>query len=138
MSAPSAVIRAEALSKRYGRQQAVEQLSFGVAAGQICALLGPNGAGKTSTMRMLVGLARPDAGSVRIAEQPVSLGAPVLRQVGVLIDGPAFIPHLSGIANLKLLWAAAGQPWPPPGLTEALDLAGLGTAVDQKVKRYSM
>jgi len=68
----------------------------------------------------------------------VSLGAPVLRRVGVLIDGPAFVPHLSGTANLKLLWSAAGRSWPPPGLTEALELAGLGKAVDRKVKGYSM
>jgi ABC-type multidrug transport system ATPase subunit len=89
-------------------------------------------------MRMLVGLSTPDAGTVRIARTPIGLGAPVLRRVGVLIDGPAFVPHLSGTANLKLLWSAAGQPWPPPGLTEALDLAGLGKAVDRKVKGYSM
>jgi ABC-type multidrug transport system ATPase subunit len=132
------MIQAGALSKRYGRQQAVDQLSFAVRAGQICALLGPNGAGKTSTMRMVVGLTTPDAGTVRIAETPVSLGAPVLRRVGVLIDGPAFVPHLSGAANLRLLWAAARQAWPPPGLADALDLAGLGPAIDRKVKGYSM
>jgi ABC-type multidrug transport system ATPase subunit len=138
MSASPAVIQADGLAKRYGRQQAVDQLTFAVEAGQVCALLGPNGAGKTSTMRMLVGLTRPDAGIVRIAHAAVSLGAPVLRRVGVLIDGPAFVPHLSGTANLKLLWSAAGQSWPPPGLTEALELAGLGKAVDRKVKGYSM
>ena len=132
------LIQADALSKRYGRQTAVQRLTFGVAAGQICALLGPNGAGKTSTMRMLVGLSRPDTGAVRIADVPVRLGAPVLRRVGVLIDGPAFVPHRTGTANLRLLWAAAGRSWPPPGLTEALDLAGLGPAIDRKVKGYSM
>jgi ABC-2 type transport system ATP-binding protein len=132
------MIQAEALSKRYGRQRAVEQLTFAVRAGQICALLGPNGAGKTSTMRMLVGLATPDAGAVRIAERPVSLGAPILQRVGVLIDGPALVPHLTGTANLRLLWAAARQAWPPPGLADALELAGLGPAIDRKVKTYSM
>jgi ABC-type multidrug transport system ATPase subunit len=137
MSVPAATIRAEALGKRFGRRRAVDDLTFTVVAGQLCALLGPNGAGKTTTMRMLVGLARPDAGSVRIAGQPVSLGAPVLHRVGVLIDGPAFVPHLTGTANLRLLCAAARRPWPPPGLAEALDLAGLGAAVDRKVKRYS-
>jgi ABC-type multidrug transport system ATPase subunit len=132
------MIQADELSKRYGQRPAVRGLSFAVAPGQICALLGPNGAGKTSTMRMLVGLSRPDAGAVRIAGRPVSLGAPVLRQVGVLIDGPAFVPHLSGAANLRLLWQAAGRDWPPPGLDDALDLAGLGTALGRRVKGYSM
>jgi ABC-type proline/glycine betaine transport system ATPase subunit len=137
MPAP-AMIQVEELSKRYGRQQAVDRLSFTVEAGQICVLLGPNGAGKITSIRMLVGLSTPDGGTVRIAETPMTLGAPVLRRVGVLIDGPAFVPHLSGTANLRLLWAAGRQPWPPPGLAEALDLAGLGPAIDRKVKGYSM
>ena len=138
MPVPPVMIQAEGLSKRYRRRQAVEQLSFKVAAGQICALLGPNGAGKTSTMRMLVGLAKADAGTVRIADQPVHLGAPVLQRVSVLIDGPAFVPHLTGTANLRLLWAASRRAWPPRGLADALDLAGLGRAIDDKVKAYSM
>lgn len=65
----SATIQAERLSKRYGRQQAVDDLTFAVEPGQIAALLGPNGAGKTSTIRMLVGLTEPDAGTVLI-DQP--------------------------------------------------------------------
>jgi ABC-2 type transport system ATP-binding protein len=137
-TAATATIRADGLSKRYGRRRAVDQLTFAVDAGQVCALLGPNGAGKTSTMRMLVGLSTPDSGTARVAGEPVSLGAPVLHRVGVLIDGPAFVPHLTGTGNLKLLWAAARRAWPPPGLDDALDLAGLGTAIDRKVKSYSM
>jgi len=61
----------------------------------------------------------------------------VLTRVGVLIDGPAFVPHLSGTANLRLLWSAAGRAWPPPALEEALDLAGLGVAIGRRVKGYS-
>ncbi|HEU5023662.1 MAG TPA: ATP-binding cassette domain-containing protein [Spirillospora sp.] len=132
------VISASGLSKRYGRRQAVSGLGFAVGSGQVCALLGPNGAGKTSTIRMLAGLSRPDEGDARILGERVGLGAPVLRRVGVLIDGPAFVPHLSGMANLKLLWTATGRAWPPPALDDALDLAGLGAAADRKVKGYSM
>lgn len=131
-------IRARDLSKRYGRKDAVSELSFTVEAGQICALLGPNGAGKTSTMRMLVGLSSPDTGSATLLGRPVRLGADVLSRVGVLIDGPAFVPHLTGRANLRLLWSATRQSWPPPALDEALELAGLGTALERKVKGYSM
>jgi ABC-type multidrug transport system ATPase subunit len=131
------MIYADELSKRYGRRLAVDRLSFAVASGQICALLGPNGAGKTSTMRLLVGLSSSDTGSARIAGEPVGLGASVLRRVGVLIDGPAFVPHLTGAANLKLLWSATRRAWPPPALDDALALAGLGAAIDRKVKSYS-
>jgi ABC-type multidrug transport system ATPase subunit len=138
MPAPLAMIQADALSKRYGRHRAVDGLSFAVRSGQVCALLGPNGAGKTSTMRMLVGLSAPDVGAARIAGTPIRLGASVLHRVGVLIDGPAFVPHLTGITNLRLLWTAAGRKWPPPAIDEALGLAGLGPAVGRRVKGYSM
>ncbi|BCJ26808.1 ABC transporter ATP-binding protein [Actinocatenispora sera] len=132
------MISAEHLTKRYGRRPVVRDLSLAVEAGQVCALLGPNGAGKTSTMRMLLGLSTPDGGRARLLGEPVALGAPVLRRVGVLIDGPALVPHLSGRANLRLLWSAAGRHWPPPGLDAALELAGLGDALDRKVRGYSM
>ena len=132
------LILADGLSKRYGRRQAVTTLSFTVHPGQVCALLGPNGSGKTSTIRMLAGLSRPDGGSAHLLGEPVSLGAGVLCRVGVLIDGPAFVPHLTGLRNLRLLWSATGRSWPPPALDDALDLAGLGDAIDQKVKGYSM
>ncbi|MER7273994.1 ABC transporter ATP-binding protein [Dactylosporangium sp. NPDC000244] len=132
------MIRVEALSKHYGRHVAVDDLTFSVDGGQVCALLGPNGAGKTSAMRVLVGLSRPTGGRVGILGEPVRLGADVLRRVGVLIDGPAFVPHLTGRANLRLLWTATRRPWPPPALDEALALAGLGPHLDRRVKRYSM
>ena len=96
------------------------------------------GRDKTSTMRMLVGLACPDAGSAQILGEPVRLGGSVLRRVGVLIDGPAFVPHLSGAANLRLFWSATRRAWPPPALDDALDLAGLGAAIDRKVKGSSI
>lgn len=89
-------------------------------------------------MRMLVGLSRPDSGVAELLAQPVGLGAPVLSRVGVLIDGPAFVPHRSGIANLRSLWSATGRSWPPPALEPALELAGLGEAINRKAKSYSM
>lgn len=135
---PQQVVHAIGLHKRYGRRPAVTDIGFTVSRGEVCALLGPNGAGKTSTIRMVVGLSRPDQGSIRILGKPVSLGAAVLRNIGVLIDGPAFVPHLTGMKNLRLLWSATRQPWPPPALDDALGLAGLGNGIDRKVKSYSM
>src|SRR5690348_16648686 len=94
------LIQVEGLSKRYRHRQAVNNLSFTVRGDEVCALLGPNGAGKTSTMRILVGLSRADRGTARLLGEPAGLGAPLLRQVGVLIDGPAFVPHFTGLRNL--------------------------------------
>jgi len=138
MTVASSALEAHDLTKRYGNERGVAEVSFAVKPGEICALLGPNGAGKTTSMRMLVGLARPDRGSGSILGRPSHLAADVLARVGVLIDGPAFVPHLSGLRNLKLLWRAGGREWPPPALEASLALAGLGSAIDRKVKRYSM
>jgi ABC-2 type transport system ATP-binding protein len=131
-------IVAEGLSKRYGRRRAIENVSFTVERGQICGLLGPNGAGKTTTMRILVGLSRPDRGVARLLGAPSGLAFAELSRAGVLIDGPAFVPHLSGRRNLELVWSAGGHYWPPSALQESLELAGLGDALKRKVKSYSM
>ena len=117
--------------------KAVDGVSFRAEAGQVVGLLGPNGAGKTTTMRMLVGLIRPDAGEVYVTGQPVHAGADVLGSVGAFIEGPGFLPHLSGRANLTAYWAATGRPAAEARLEEALEIAALGSAVDRAVRGYS-
>jgi ABC-2 type transport system ATP-binding protein len=133
------VISVASLTKRFGGGVlAVDDLSFRVETGQVCGLLGPNGAGKTTTLRMLLGLVRASAGHVSIFDQRVTAGAPVLARVGTVIEQAAFVPYVSGMRNLKWWWEAAGTPWPPPGLDRALDIAGLGPAIDRKVRTYSL
>ncbi len=112
-------------------------MSFRALPGQVVGLLGPNGAGKTSTLRMLVGLVRPDAGEVYVAGRPVHAGADVLGSVGAFIEGPGFLPHLSGRANLEAYWAATGRPRADANLDEVLEVAGLGNAVHRPVRGYS-
>jgi ABC-2 type transport system ATP-binding protein len=125
------------LSKRYGEVVAVDDLSFAVEPGQVCGLLGPNGAGKTTTVRILLGLVMADAGEAFVLGERVTPGHPVLGRVGVVVEQPAFIPHLSGVRNLEFFWRSGGGSWPAPGLEQALDIAGLGSAVGRKVKTYS-
>ena len=99
------------LTKRYhDGQLAVDGLSLRVERGQILGLLGPNGAGKTTTLRMLMGLIHQDAGTIRIFGWPVRPGAPALSRLGSFVEGPGFLPHLSGRANLDLYWRATGRP----------------------------
>lgn len=131
-------VAAQGLTKSYRGRRAIDGVSFEVRRGEICGLLGPNGSGKTTTMRVLVGLSRPDRGSARLLGEPSRLAAEVLARTGVAIDGPAFVPHLSGGRNLRLFWKAGGGRWPPPALEESLDLAGLGRDVEAKVRTYSM
>jgi ABC-2 type transport system ATP-binding protein len=128
------------LSKRYAKsadRYAVRDLSFRVEKGQVLGLLGPNGAGKTTTLRMLMGLIRPDGGEIRVFGHAVRPGAPVLSRVGAFVEGAGFLPHLSGRENLELYWRATGRPAEDAHLDEALEIAGLGDALERAVRTYS-
>jgi ABC-2 type transport system ATP-binding protein len=132
------VIEIEGLVKRLGRGVlAVDHLDLVVEAGQVVGLAGPNGAGKSVTMRVLLGLVRPTAGRVRIFGQRVRPGARVLGRVGALVDGPAFVPHLSGLENLRLAWRLTRRTEAEGALDEALAVAGLGGAIDRPYATYS-
>ena len=117
--------------------KAVDGVSFRAEPGQIVGLLGPNGAGKTTVLRMLVGLIRPDAGTVFVDGESVSEGAEVLREVGAFIEGPGFVPHLTGRQNLDAYWEVTGRPPEEAHLASALAVAGLGEAIDRRVRSYS-
>ena len=126
------------LGKRYqGGYRAVSELSFRVEPGQVLGLLGPNGAGKTTTLRMLMGLILPTEGHITVFGHRIRPGAPVLSRVGAFIEGPGFLPHLSGRDNLELFWRATGRPTADAHLDTALEVAGLGDDVQRRVKTYS-
>ena len=116
---------------------AVSRVDFIVQRGQVVGLLGPNGAGKTTTLRVLMGLTRATAGEVLVFGHGLSPGAPVLSRLGALVEGPGFLPHLSGLANLRSYWKATGRPEADARLDEALEIAGLGAAIQRKVRTYS-
>ncbi|MET1074999.1 MAG: alpha/beta fold hydrolase, partial [Umezawaea sp.] len=128
----------EDLTKAYpGGVTAVDGLSFRVERGQVLGLLGPNGAGKTTTLRMLMGLITPTGGTIRVFGSLVGAGAPVLSRIGSFVESAGFLPHLSGVENLRTYWAATGRPDDEAHLDEALEIAGLGDAVHRRVKTYS-
>ncbi|GAB2759380.1 alpha/beta fold hydrolase [Salinifilum aidingensis] len=126
------------LSKSHaGTAGGVRELSLRVERGQIVGLLGPNGAGKTTTLRMLLGLVHPDAGTVRIFGHLARPGAPVLSRVGALVENPGFLPHLSGIDNLRSYWAATSRPILQARFDEVLRIAGLDEIAHSPVRTYS-
>jgi ABC-2 type transport system ATP-binding protein len=84
-----------------------------------------------------MGLIRASEGQIRVFGHPVSAGAPVLSRVGSFVEGPGFLPHVSGLENLRLYWAATGRPMSDAHLEQALEVAGLGDDVHRKVKKYS-
>jgi ABC-2 type transport system ATP-binding protein len=126
------------LGKSYpGGVKAVTDVSFRVEAGQVLGLLGPNGAGKTTTLRMVMGLITPTEGDIRVFGHKIRPGSEILSRIGSFVEGSGFLPHLSGKANLDLYWQATGRPAGDAHMAEALEIAGLGTAINRRVRTYS-
>jgi ABC-2 type transport system ATP-binding protein len=133
----SPAIETTGLTKRFGGRAAVDDLDLTVPVGQVTGFIGPNGAGKTTAIRMLLGLARPSAGSARVLGSPLEAVARFLPRVGALVDGPAFYPRLSGRANLAVL--ARLRPRARTGsIDEVLDATGMTARADDRVGTYSM
>jgi ABC-2 type transport system ATP-binding protein len=131
-------LRFEDVSKAYKDGfVAVRNLTFEVRRGQVLGLLGPNGAGKTTSLRMLMGLIRPSEGRISIFGHAAAPGAPVLSRLGSFVEGTGLQPHLSGRDNLRLYWAATGRPAADAHMEDAIAVAGLGSAIDRPVRRYS-
>ncbi|MFF5215232.1 alpha/beta fold hydrolase [Micromonospora sp. NPDC000442] len=116
---------------------AVSEVDFEVHPGQVVGLLGPNGAGKTTTLRVLMGLTQPTAGEIYVFGHRLVPGSPVLSRIGALVEGPGFLPHLSGLENLKAYWRATGRPAADAHFEQALEIAGLGSSVHRRVRKYS-
>jgi ABC-2 type transport system ATP-binding protein len=124
------------LSKRYGDVLAVNNASFEVPLGTICGFVGPNGSGKTTTIRMLLGLIKPSSGTGSIIGNSIGHPEKYLKEVGAMIEGPAFYPALSGLENLKVLAKLGGIPL--ERCQELLNLVELGERGGDKYKTYSL
>lgn len=133
----TALVEVKNLGKVYkDGYRAVADLSFTVERGQVVGLLGPNGAGKTTTLRMVMGLIFPTEGSIFIDGKAVYPGSPALSNLGSFVEGPGFLPHLSGRENLSLYWRSIGRDG-EQYLDEVVAITKLGTALDKKVRSYS-
>src|SRR3978361_1441207 len=112
---PEYAVITTALRKTYrtqrGRQVAVENLELRVPRGGVHGFLGPNGSGKTTTIRMLLGLIRPDSGTMTVFDEPVPERLPaVVDRVGAIVEQPKFFPAFTARRNLELLAAGIGAP----------------------------
>jgi ABC-2 type transport system ATP-binding protein len=130
------VITVSHLTKTFGRRTVVDDLSFELAAGRITGFVGPNGAGKSTTMRMMVGLARPDSGRVTYGGTNYTELRDPARTVGVVLDARAMHPGRSARNHLRAQ-AAIGS-LPAIRVDEVLHLVGLETAADQRVGGFSL
>ncbi|GAA3216753.1 ABC transporter ATP-binding protein [Actinocorallia longicatena] len=130
------MITAQGLTKRYGAKLAVDHVDFQVRPGIVTGFLGPNGAGKSTTMRMILGLDRPTAGSVKVNGRDYrDLSAP-LREVGALIDAKAV--HGGRSAYNHLLCLAQSNAIPRRRVDEVLGLVGLGEVAKKASKGFSL
>ncbi|MDX6421675.1 MAG: type transport system ATP-binding protein, partial [Trebonia sp.] len=104
------MITARGLTKRYGRTVAVRDLTFTVRPGVVTGFLGPNGAGKSTTMRMIMGLDRPDAGQATVGGKPYRELSRPLREVGAMLEARSFHPGRSAQAHLGALAVSNAIP----------------------------
>ncbi len=130
------MIEAHNLAKHYGPKTAVAGVSFTVKPGQVTGFLGPNGAGKSTTMRMIVGLDRPSAGTVTVNGQPYARHRDPMHQVGALLDAKAV--HTSRSAYNHLLAMAATHNIPTTRVNEVIDMTGLTEVARKKAGGFSL
>ncbi|HEX9946521.1 MAG TPA: ABC transporter ATP-binding protein [Allosphingosinicella sp.] len=130
-------VETSALSRRFGRQEAVCGVDLAVPQGSVYGFLGQNGAGKTTTIRMLLGLLRPSGGSARLFGHDVGRDRiAAVRLAGALVETPCHYDHLTGRENLaitaRLLSAAQGE------IDRVLEIVELAGAADRRVGGYSL
>ncbi len=137
-SADSAALSVAGLTKRFGSRVVIDGVDLSVPRGCAFGYLGPNGAGKTTLIRTVLGLTRPDAGTINILGLEMPAGREeALAKVGAIVDEPRFHGYLSGLENLELLAAARGRGtaariWP------CMERVGLAERARERVARYSM
>ena len=130
------MIEAHGLTKRYGSKTAVDGIDFTVRPGRITGFLGPNGAGKSTTMRMIVGLDHPTAGTVTVQGRPYARSRAPLTEVGALLEAKAVHPGRTARHHLRALAATHGIG--DKRVNEVIELAGLGSVANKRVRGFSL
>jgi ABC-2 type transport system ATP-binding protein len=129
-------IEVSGLRKRFGPTVALDGMSFGVTPGQVTGFVGPNGAGKSTTMRVILGLDAPDAGSALIGGRPYQSLRHPMHYVGSLLDAGALQPSRTG--RNHLLWLAHSQGLTATRVDQVIGQAGLDKAARRKAGGYSL
>ena len=130
-------IEVKNISKSFGKQQVLRDVSFECEAGKLYGLIGRNGSGKTVLMKCVIGLLRPDAGEVVVSGKRVGLDIEFARNIGFLIENPGFLAGESAYANLKYL-ASIRRVADSERIKECIRLVGLDPASRKRVGKYSL
>ena len=132
------IIETHDLCKQYGSALRVAHLELDVPEGSVYGFLGPNGAGKSTTLKMILGLVRPTAGSIRVLGKSMDSvnRLSVLRQVGSLIESPSYYGHLTAEENLRIVQTLRGVP--ERNIREVLQIVRLDGQRGKKAAHYSL
>ncbi len=132
-----AVLTARGLTKHFEKTRAVDGVDLVLGEGEVRGLLGPNGAGKTTLLRMLLGLVRPDEGTIELFGcRPDGSDAPTLEGVAGFVEEPCFYPYLSGRANLEVLAELDGED-AQGRVDDVLEQVDLASRAGDRVGGYS-
>ncbi|MCE4958058.1 ABC transporter ATP-binding protein [Macrococcoides caseolyticum] len=131
------VVNTKNLTKKFNKHVAVKDLNICIPKGTICGFLGPNGSGKTTTIRMILGLAKPTSGEINIFNSPINENKEkILNRVGALVDSPSYYEHLSGYENLKIMQLIHNVD--EIRIKQVLEIVELTDAGSKRVKDYSL
>jgi lantibiotic transport system ATP-binding protein len=128
------IIEITNLAKRFGKIEAVKNVSLNVQKGQIYGFLGLNGAGKTTTIRMILGLIYPSQGQIKVFNEKFSSQS--LKRIGSLVETPSAYSHLTGFENLEVMRSLRNAP--KDRITEVLKIVGLTDAANRTAREYSL
>ena len=129
------ILHVDKLSKKYGRVQAVSDLSFSIKKGHIYGILGPNGSGKSTTLGMILNVVNPTSGSYHWFDGTTDAHQ-ALKRIGAIIERPNFYPYMTAIQNLKLVCLI--KEIDPEIIEEKLDLVGLLERKNDTFKTFSL
>lgn len=131
------LLRVENVTKKFGNKIVLDQISMWLDRGEVVGLVGHNGSGKTMLLRTIIGSLKLDQGEVYLEDQAVVFNQPLPVDVGVIIENPEFIPHFTGLENLKYL-ADINRHYHEERVLELLRSIDLYQHKDEKVKNYSL
>ncbi len=131
-------IRFQEVSKSFGGIPVVKSASFSIEKGEICGFVGRNGSGKTVIFKLMTGLLLPDSGSITFSGINLTKQNRFFESLGVMIETPGFIPHYSGMKNLKILNSMSVTPVPAEEIAQLMTRLGLDPKNRRPVRTYSL
>ena len=128
----------EKVSKSFNKNPVISSADFSIEKGEICGFVGRNGSGKTVIFKLMTGLLMPDTGNITIDNENYSKSGRFYPSAGVMIETPGFIPHYSGLKNLRILNSMSNNPVPKEEICALMERLGLDPKNHRPVRTYSL